>query len=357
MKDYTFFKETMDRFDRAMKGIPDRVPVYAQIHEFAMKEAELRPSEFYTNPENLVTGVLKTYARYSLDAPYVDFDVYNIEAAGLGQKIQFSKDSIPDVDRSNLLIKEKSDIKKIKTPDFKRDGRFPFVIDANQIFYDITGIPVTLNFTAPFSLAANIRGIENLIFDIVDDPDFANELFKRLTEDVIIPWILYQKEKSAEVYSVVGSDATASIPILSIKMLKKWVTPYILKIREIVGNEVYVSNWIGDRYLSNPEEIFDEKLEVSPSFLEGQDPDVEALGPEIYKNYAKKHNAALILGVGTAFLAQSTPEDIKKRIKHYIEVGGKGGKFGLYLCNIGRTTPPDNLRAAVEAVHSFGTYD
>ena len=357
MKDYSFFKESMDRFDRAMKGIPDRIPVYAQIHEFAMKEIGLKPNVFYKNPEKLVTGVLETYARYNLDAPFVDFDVYNIEASGIGQKIKFSEDSIPDVDRSDLLIKDKSDIKKIRTPDFKRDGRFPFVIEANQIFYELTKIPVTLNFTAPFSLAANIRGIENIIYDIIDDPEFAKELFKRLTDELIIPWIFYQKEKAPEVYSIVGSDATASIPILSIKMLKEWVIPYILRIRDTVGDKVYVSNWIGDRYLENPEEMFDVKLKVSPGFLEGQDPDVEAIGPEIFKGYAQKHNVALILGVGTAFLAQAKPEEIKERIKYYIEAGGKDGRFGLYLCNIGRTTTPENLRAAVEAVHSYGKYD
>ncbi len=357
MKDYHFFKESMVRFERAMKGIPDRVPVYAQIHEFAMKEMGYCPEEFYTDPKILVTSVLEIYARYELDAPYVDFDVYNIEAAGIGQKIKFSGDSIPDVDRSNLLIKTKSDIKKIKTPDFKSAGRFPFVIEANRLFYDLTGIPVTLNFTAPFSLAANIRGIENLIFDIIDDPEFAKELFKRLTEELIIPWILYQKENIPEVYSIVGSDATASLPILSIEMLSSWVIPYIQKIMEVIGDEVYVSNWIGEKYLDNPEEMFDAKLQVSPSFLEGQDPDVEALGPEVYKNYANRHNVSLILGIGTAFLAHSKAEEIEKRVKYYVETGGKNGRFGLYLCNIGKTTPPENLKAAVEAAHRYGRYE
>ena len=356
MKDYHFFKETMDRFNKAMKGIPDRVPVYAQIHEFAMNEMGYSPDEFYTDPEKLVTSVLEVYTRYGLDAPYVDFDVYNIEASGIGQRIKFSKDSMPDVDRSDLLIKDKSDIKKIKTPDFGSAGRFPFVIEANRIFYELTGIPVTINFTAPFSLAANIRGIENLIFDIIDDPKFAKELFTRLTEELIIPWILYQKEKVPEVYSIVGSDATASLPILSIEMLNEWVVPYIIEIRNEVGRDTYVSNWIGERYLDNPEKMFDAKLKVSPTFLEGQDPDVEELGPEIYKKYANQHDVSLILGIGTSFLARAKPEDIEKRVEYYIRAGGKGGRFGLYLCNIGRTTPPENLKAAVDAAHKYGKY-
>jgi hypothetical protein len=30
-----------------------------------------------------------------------------------------------------------------------------------------------------------------------------------------------------------------------------------------------------------------------------------------------------------------------------------GGKFALYLCNISAATPPENIRAAIEATHTF----
>jgi hypothetical protein len=35
-KDYTNFQQGLDRLQRAMSGIPDRVPVFTQMHEFAM---------------------------------------------------------------------------------------------------------------------------------------------------------------------------------------------------------------------------------------------------------------------------------------------------------------------------------
>mgnify|MGYP001822101680 FL=1 len=40
-----------------------------------------------------------------------------------------------------------------------------------------------------------------------------------------------------------------------------------------------------------------------------------------------------------------------------MEIGGKGGFFALYLCNLGATTPPENVRAAVQAVRDYGSYD
>jgi hypothetical protein len=135
-------------------------------------------------------------------------------------------------------------------------------------------------------------------------------------------------------------------------MLKQWVVPYILRLRELCGSGVYVANWIGESRLKNPEEMLKLKLAVGPGSLQGQDPDVAALGPNMYKRLAEKNGVPLILGVGAAFLATSTPSEIAERVRRYVETGRKGGRFALYLCNIGATTPPENLRAAVETAHA-----
>jgi uroporphyrinogen-III decarboxylase len=65
----------------------------------------------------------------------------------------------------------------------------------------------------------------------------------------------------------------------------------------------------------------------------------------------------LILGVGAVFLATATPEAVAERVRSYIKIGGKNGRFVLYLCNLGATTPADNVRAAVAAVRRYGAYN
>lgn len=354
--DYSHFQEGAHRLEMAMRGLPDRVPVYAQLHEFAMKELGLSAREFYTRPEILVPAVLEITARYGIDVAFVDYDVYNIEAEALGQRVIFSDEHMPDVDRSAPLIRGRDDLAKIKTPDFDAEGRFSQVVEMGLIFKRLTGVEPSLQFCAPFSLAANIRGIEQLLLDIYTDPDFARELFHRLTEEVLAPWILYLKKRFPKAKSIAGNDATASVPIVNLHILKEWVIPYILRLRELCGPEVYVPNWVGERYLKDPEEMLALKLQVCPGFLEGQDPDVETLGPGLYKDYAEQHAVPLILGVGARFLAQSTPEEVAERVRHYVEVGGRNGRFALYLCNLGATTPPENVRAAVEAVRTHGLY-
>ena len=124
----------------------------------------------------------------------------------------------------------------------------------------------------------------------------------------------------------------------------------MIRLRELCGPNVYVPNWVGESYLKNPEELLDLKRQVCPEFVEGQDPDVEKLGPGFYKKYAAKHNLPLILGIGAVFLVTATPAEVAGRVKYYIEAGGKNGRLILYLCNLGATTPPENVTAAVEAV-------
>ena len=102
--------------------------------------------------------------------------------------------------------------------------------------------------------------------------------------------------------------------------------------------------------------MFELKLEVCPEFLEGQDPDVAEIGPAVYRAYADERGVSLVLGIGAGFMDLSTPGEVTARVKYYIEVGGTKGRFALYLCNLSAQTPPENIKAAIDAIHTYGTY-
>jgi uroporphyrinogen-III decarboxylase len=353
-KDYSNFREGAERIEKAMAGVTDRIPVLSQMHEFAMSELGYNAREFYTTPEILIPGTLQIQEKYGIDVPIIEYDVYNIEAEALGQEIVYADDHMPDVDRTKPLIRDHSDLEKIKTPDFDSDGRFSQVIEMNRIFRQLTGgVETTLQFCAPFSLAVNIRGLEQLLMDMYTDPDFVHDLLDGIVENVLAPWILRLKEEFPAATSICGSDASASLPIVSPDIIREWIVPNSVKLRELCGPEVYIPNWVGESLLKDPEEMLDLKLRVCSDFIEGQDPDVEELGPSFYKAYAEKKGIPLVLGVGAAFMALSSSEEVEKRVRHYLEVGSRNGRFALLLCNLGATTPPENVKAAIEVVHAF----
>ena len=101
-------------------------------------------------------------------------------------------------------------------------------------FRRLTGIEPGLSFCAPFTLATNLRGIEQFLLDIYTDPDFARDLLARITEEVLAPWILYQQRHFPESARFNGVDATASPPIVSPALLRDWVAPSILRLRDTV---------------------------------------------------------------------------------------------------------------------------
>ena len=115
---YTFLQEGLKRQEAANKGIPDRVPVIAQMPEFARKELGLGPREFYSSPALIAAGTLETMERYGIDSPYLDFDVYNIEPEGLGMEVLWSDESLPDLNYAKPIINDENDLQRIKTPNF-----------------------------------------------------------------------------------------------------------------------------------------------------------------------------------------------------------------------------------------------
>ena len=48
-----------------------------------------------------------------------------------------------------------------------------------------------------------------------------------------------------------------------------------------------------------------------------------------------------------------TPQFIEGQDPDVAEIGARGGRFGLYLCNVDSTTPPANLQAAIEAIQTY----
>ena len=113
----------------SQKSDPDRVPVLAQINEhvFQLFGADMR--EAYTNAGKFVEMNRAVFEYYGLDLPGFYYDIYNIEAEALGQRINWDPRRMPDVDRGNPLIREPRDLDRLKPPDFKKSGRMPFVLE------------------------------------------------------------------------------------------------------------------------------------------------------------------------------------------------------------------------------------
>ncbi len=347
------FSEGFKRLSDAAGGTSDGIPFCAQMHEFSMRHMAVSARQFYSEPGLLVGGLLKTAADFGFDAPDLMWDVYNIEAEALGQKVVFFDDRAPACDNSDPLIKTEADLARLEAPDPHSSGRMPFAFESLRLFKDLTGETPGAPICAPLTLAAQLVGFEKLVYFIYRKPDFVRRILAFITEEVLAPYIEAVLEEFPDAPSADLSDAVASPPFLTVEMMEEFSIPYILRLRELCGDKVIVQNWWGDSRVDDLEKFLDLKLKVCPNLLKCQDPDLAKVGAERVKAFADANDVALVFGVSNNLLNDGPVEAIEERIKHYMEVGGGNGRFILYLCNLSAGTPPEHVRAAVAAIKKY----
>jgi len=326
-----------------------------QINDHAAFLARVPTKQFFTDADIFTRTQVLVTKYYKLDTLSNFWDVYNVEAEALGQKIIYHSAGLPDIDRTRPLIAKPSDLDHLHPPDPCTSGRLPWVRKVNRKFLDLTGKLDRAYFTAPLSLAANIRGYENLMEDMFQRPAFAHRLFKFICDDVLLPHLeMMRKELGMPDLLMDGRDAWASPPMITLDMMDEYVVYYTQYLRDRLDkNLITRGNW-GDAKSRDPERFFLQKLKCTPGSLSVSDPDLFELGPGRVKAFADKHNLFVTAGVDAALLCEGPVEAIVERIKFYIDTFARNGQCMIHLNQIPRETPCEHVHAAVAACHTYG---
>lgn len=334
-------------------GNSDYVPVMAQLAAHTISLTRVNERDFWTDPGVFLKSHLLASEYYELDSPSTYFDIYNIEAEALGQKLVWIPGQFPEIDRAHQLISHPTDLDRLKVPDPKQDGRMPFVIELYKRMIDM-GLKPAIRFCSPFSLAANIRGLSALIMDIIAKPEFVHRLFRFLVDDVLAAYISAIREECGCMLQAVGADALASLPITNPSMLKEFALRYLLRLRQAVGNVAEFGLW-GESHTRNPEEIFKIKLSLCPDVFYCLDPDVYKIGVDKVKTFASKSNLPLNLGIDCTLINNGPANDIIARIKDYILADPQETPTVIFLNAVSPETPSNHVHAAVQAAHYYGS--
>ena len=280
-----------------------RVLIGAQSNDHSAYLAGVPSKRFFTDADTFAHVQLLVTEYYQFDVLSNFWDVYNIEAEALGQKLVYPQSGIPDVDRTRPLIRTPSDLDRITPPDPYKSGRMPWIQNFCRIFLENTGSLERVYFTAPFSAAVNIRGYENLIQDMFERPNFVHRLFRFLCDEVIAPFIEVIRDEFGNTDLIMdGRDAWASPPMISLDMMDEYVVAYTQRLRDKLGDKVITrGNW-GDAKSGDIEGFFSRKIRCSPGSLSVLDPDLYEVGPERVKTFANEHNAFIAAGVDATLL-------------------------------------------------------
>ena len=275
-----------------------RTTFEAQSNNHTIKLLGIDSNRFINDSELFVKSQLIISAYYGLDKPCLDYDLYNIECEALGQEMIHREGLLPEINFVNPLITEKRDLYRLKSPISKNKKRFDFVLGLNKLFRSITGITPRIRFCGPYSIAASLRGYNNLMIDMEDDKRFVKDLFDFLTDDVIIPWVQLQRKDIGEPSAPAGGvEAIATFPNISTRTMDEWIIPYYEYTKQKIENVTFTTCCGGISYFKNPEDFFFYQLATCPGIIKGYQWDINSSVFKVFNGYAKKNNLNLRLAI------------------------------------------------------------
>ena len=193
-----------------LEGQPtDRLPLMPITMMFAADQTGAKYQAYATDHRVLVEAQLRTAERFDLDYVSAISDLAR-EAADFGAAVEYFEDQPPAFDENNSLLADKKMLARLKMPDPLGGGRMHDRVKALALFKERVGREKFIEgwVEGPCAEGADLRGINTLMLDFFDDPEFVRDLFALAVENAL-RFAKAQVEAGADIIGV--GDAAASL--------------------------------------------------------------------------------------------------------------------------------------------------
>ncbi|MCL2348671.1 MAG: uroporphyrinogen decarboxylase family protein [Planctomycetaceae bacterium] len=198
---------------------------------FAAKLIDVPYREYATDYRTLVRGQIHLAREFGLDLLLTISDPAR-EAADHGADICYFDDTPPALNENNSFLADKTRLKSMKILDPLAPGsRMLDRVQAVREYAKVAKHELFIEgwIEGPCAEAADLRGINHLMYDFVDDPNFVHELFDFNVRNAI-PFAEEQIKAGAD--SIGIGDAAASL--IGPKRYKEFVYPYEKKLVDAI---------------------------------------------------------------------------------------------------------------------------
>ena len=163
-------------------GHTDCLPLMPITMMFAADQAGVRYGDYARDFRVMVAAQLKTAEKFGFDYVSAISDPAR-EAADLGAAIEWFDDQPPAIDESRALLADKTALARLQIPDVYA-GRMGDRVRALELFRSRVGGQLLIEgwVEGPCAEAADLRGINNLMTDFLDDPGFVHDLMEFVVE-------------------------------------------------------------------------------------------------------------------------------------------------------------------------------
>jgi MtaA/CmuA family methyltransferase len=199
-----------ERVWNLLDGKPvDHLPLMPITMMFATDRIGRAYGDYATDHRVLVEAQLRVAEEFGFDYVSCISDPAR-EATDCGANVQFFPDQPPAIIEEQALLTDKSKLAGLQCPDPLGGGRMTDRVRAAALFKQKVAGQLVIEgwIEGPCAMAADLRGINNLMLDFYDDPDFVRELFAFVVE-MEVRFAKAQVEAGAELMGI--GDAAASL--------------------------------------------------------------------------------------------------------------------------------------------------
>jgi MtaA/CmuA family methyltransferase len=197
---------------------------------FAADQIGIKYGAYAANHRLLVDAQIATAEKYDLDYVSVISDPAR-EAADCGADVQMFEDQPPGLNENKALLSDKTALAHLKVPDPTKGARMLDRIQAVALFKTKVGNQKLIEgwIEGPCAQAADLRGINNLMTDFIDDPGFVKDLFEFVLE-MEIQFARAQINAGADLIGI--GDAAASLT--GPRIYNDFILPYEKKMVDAI---------------------------------------------------------------------------------------------------------------------------
>ncbi len=318
----------------------DRIPVYPLAHYYTAGVSGITVRAFATDAEKMAAALLAGYERFGWDGINGGCDVA-VEGEALGSVLEYPEQAPPYVLRPALA--DLGGFRSLRPPNPLRDGRMPVVVRATEICAREAGREAYIGtFTmGPFNCASQIRGVEDLMMDILERPKFVEELL-----DFCVGVLLDYGKALVDVGvdGVFLGEALCSPGMISPKYYRETIVPRQARLAE--GLKRYGARNVLLHVCGDVKRILPAMLETGADLLD--------LDWKVDMSEARRECGGRACLRGnldpSAVLLYGAPEEVYAKSVEVIRAAGAGG--GVILgsgCDVCPGTPAENIEAMLAA--------
>ena len=331
-------EETMNGYERVLATLErrpsDTLAFMPITMMFAADRIGVSYGRYAADYNVLVEGQLETARQFDIDHVSCISDPAR-EAADCGAAIHYFDDQPPTVDESNALLHDKSRLKTLSVPDPVKPGsRMNDRVQAVKLFAEKVKGKLFIEgwVEGPCAEAADLRGINALMTDFMDDPEFVRELF----DFNVRMATAFAKAQIGAGCDIIGlGDAAASL--VGPKIYWDFVFPYE---KRLVENIHALGGRVRLHICGNITKSLKEIGTLGCDMI-----DIDSMVP-IEKARAEMGDAPVFAGNldPVKCLRNGTPQDVTDAVAACHRAAGKNFIVGAG-CEVPRDTPPENLTA------------